>query len=124
MFAGPLTVSARRSNRIWLEHEPGRQGHTHSRGHEHPAALPRRHLRAENKSPRTIQSYEEAAEQFEAFLAQQGMPTAVAAIPREHDAYRNQLEGAAHVLTQLGNRVAMGPAEHLAPRSEAPPVFL
>jgi site-specific recombinase XerD len=44
----------------------------------------RRHLRAENKSARTIQSYTEAADQFRAFLVQQGMPTAVANLMREH----------------------------------------
>jgi len=44
----------------------------------------KRHLRAENKSARTIQSYEEAAQQFRAFLVQQGMPTAVASLTREH----------------------------------------
>jgi site-specific recombinase XerD len=43
-----------------------------------------RHLRAENKSARTIQSYTEAADQFRAFLVQQGMPTAVANLTREH----------------------------------------
>jgi site-specific recombinase XerD len=44
----------------------------------------RRHLRAENKSARTIQSYTEAADQFRAFLVQQGVPTAVANLTREH----------------------------------------
>lgn len=43
-----------------------------------------RHLRAENKSPRTVQSYLEAAEQFGAFLVAQGMPTEVRSITREH----------------------------------------
>src|SRR5688500_5905266 len=43
-----------------------------------------RHLAAENRSPRTIQSYLEAARQFDAFLASRGMPTAVSAIRREH----------------------------------------
>lgn len=44
----------------------------------------RRHLRAENKSARTIQSYTEAAEQFGAFLSDTGMPTAVQKLTREH----------------------------------------
>ena len=50
------------------------------------ALLPswRRHLRAENKSPRTIQSYEEAATLFAAFLAAEGLPTAVEDIRRAH----------------------------------------
>ena len=43
-----------------------------------------RHLRAENKSPRTVQSYLEAAEQFLAFLRQAGMPTEAAKLRREH----------------------------------------
>ncbi|HUZ42847.1 MAG TPA: phage integrase N-terminal SAM-like domain-containing protein, partial [Acidimicrobiales bacterium] len=43
-----------------------------------------RALRAENKSPRTIQSYEEAVLQFEVFLRTAGMPTAVARLTREH----------------------------------------
>lgn len=44
----------------------------------------RRSLQAEAKSPRTIQSYDEAAAQFVAFLRSAGMPTAVASIHREH----------------------------------------
>lgn len=43
-----------------------------------------RHLRAGNRSARTVQSYEEAALQFCAFLEDQGLPTAAAAIRREH----------------------------------------
>jgi site-specific recombinase XerD len=43
-----------------------------------------RHLRAENRAPRTIATYTEAAIQLGAFLAQQGMPTDVAHIRREH----------------------------------------
>jgi site-specific recombinase XerD len=43
-----------------------------------------RHLRAANLSPRTIQSYREAADQFAAFLARTGMPAAPASIAREH----------------------------------------
>jgi site-specific recombinase XerD len=44
----------------------------------------RLHLRAENLSPRTIQSYLEAADQFLVFLAGAGMPTAADAVRREH----------------------------------------
>ncbi len=44
----------------------------------------RRSLAAEHKSARTIQSYDEAARQFVAFLDAAGMPTAVASIHREH----------------------------------------
>lgn len=44
----------------------------------------RRDLRARNKAPRTIQSYEEACTQFAAFLSSHGMPMKVTAIKREH----------------------------------------
>jgi site-specific recombinase XerD len=44
----------------------------------------RRHLKATNAAPRTIQSYLEAVEQFQDFLIQRGMPTDTAAIAREH----------------------------------------
>jgi len=43
-----------------------------------------RSLRAENKSPRTIQAYSEAVRLFGEYLAAQGMPTNVADIRREH----------------------------------------
>ena len=43
-----------------------------------------RHLRAENRSPRTQETYGEAARQFAQFLADQGMPRDVAQIKREH----------------------------------------
>jgi site-specific recombinase XerD len=43
-----------------------------------------RHLRASNRSPRTVQSYVEAAEQLVSFLEQAGMPTSAADIHREH----------------------------------------
>lgn len=43
-----------------------------------------RHLRAGNRSPRTVQSYEEAALQFCAFLEDQGLPTAAGELRREH----------------------------------------
>ncbi len=42
------------------------------------------HLRAANRSPNTIRGYVEAVEKFDAFLAAQGMPRAVANIRREH----------------------------------------
>ncbi len=44
----------------------------------------RRHLRATNAAPRTIQSYLEACQQFEAFLVARGMPTDPTKITREH----------------------------------------
>ena len=44
----------------------------------------RRHLAAENKSPRTLQTYSEALTLFGRFLAERGMPTDPAAISREH----------------------------------------
>lgn len=50
------------------------------------ALLPswQRSLKAARRSPRTIQSYTEAAEQLSDFLVRSGMPTAVADIHREH----------------------------------------
>jgi len=44
----------------------------------------RRSILAENKSPRTVQTYEEALRLFGAFLSAHGMPTDVATIHREH----------------------------------------
>jgi site-specific recombinase XerC len=51
-----------------------------------PALLPswQRSLRAARRSPRTVQSYTEAAEQLSDFLVRKGMPSAVASIRREH----------------------------------------
>jgi site-specific recombinase XerD len=51
-----------------------------------PALLPswQRSLRAARRSPRTVQSYTEAAEQLEDFLVRRGMPTAVDSIAREY----------------------------------------
>jgi site-specific recombinase XerD len=43
-----------------------------------------RSLRAENKSPRTIETYGEACRAFSLFLADHGMPTAIGSIAREH----------------------------------------
>lgn len=43
-----------------------------------------RHLRAENKSPRTVTSYTEAVRRLHDFLAAKGMPLAVGSITREH----------------------------------------
>ena len=43
-----------------------------------------RSLRAENKSPRTIETYGEACRGFSSFLADRGMPLAIAAVAREH----------------------------------------
>lgn len=44
----------------------------------------RRHLRAANLAPRTVQSYLETAEQFVGFLGGHGLPNAVTALRREH----------------------------------------
>jgi site-specific recombinase XerD len=51
-----------------------------------PTLLPswQRSLRAACRSPRTVQSYTEAAEQLSDFLVRKGMPTAVTSIAREH----------------------------------------
>lgn len=43
-----------------------------------------RHLRAANRSPRTLRAYLSAAEGLNAFLEVRGMPTTVDAIKREH----------------------------------------
>src|SRR5438045_2606640 len=43
-----------------------------------------RHLRASNRSPRTIETYRAAVDQLDAFLAARGMPRAVASIRGEH----------------------------------------
>jgi len=43
-----------------------------------------RHLRAANRSPRTIQSYLEAVELFDRYVTEQGMPREVRAVHREH----------------------------------------
>lgn len=44
----------------------------------------RTHLRARNRSPRTITAYLAVGEAFEAWLTERGMPTTVSAITREH----------------------------------------
>lgn len=43
-----------------------------------------RHLRAENKAPRTIENYEAGVLKFAAYLKAQGMPATVDTIAREH----------------------------------------
>lgn len=43
-----------------------------------------RHLHAGNRSPKTVMSYLESVNQFDAFLADRGMPQDVASIRREH----------------------------------------
>ncbi|HEY7847578.1 MAG TPA: site-specific integrase, partial [Candidatus Limnocylindria bacterium] len=50
------------------------------------AALPSyaRHLRAANRSPRTIKTYLNALDGLRRFLAANGMPTGLRAIRREH----------------------------------------
>ena len=49
-------------------------------------ALPRfrRHLAAENESPKTITSYTEAVHRLNEYLTAQGMPTRIAAVSGEH----------------------------------------
>jgi site-specific recombinase XerD len=43
-----------------------------------------RHLRASNLSPKTVETYGDACEQFASFLTERGMPTDVVNIRREH----------------------------------------
>ena len=53
-----------------------------------------RHIRAENLSPRTQETYTEAVRQFTKYLAEQGMPLEVANIHREHiEAFISELLG-------------------------------
>lgn len=44
----------------------------------------RRYLRAKNRAPKTVQTYVQAVERLQAFLAQTGMPQNVADVTREH----------------------------------------
>ncbi|MDP9358875.1 MAG: tyrosine-type recombinase/integrase [Chloroflexota bacterium] len=44
----------------------------------------RRHLLAENKAPRTVQTYSESLRRFAEFLTSQGMPTDPVLVAREH----------------------------------------
>src|SRR5690349_16151118 len=65
----------------------------------------RRHLRAENKSPRTVQSYLEAADQFCRFLTATGMPTVAAGLTREHvEAFLERLLDAGRSASTVANR--------------------
>jgi site-specific recombinase XerD len=64
-----------------------------------------RHLLAENKSARTIQSYTEAAQQFGAFLTDSGMPTSVSRLSREHvEAFLEHLLEAGRSASTVANR--------------------
>ena len=53
-------------------------------GYRALAASFRRHLLAENKSPRTVETYGDGIRLFGEFLAEQGMPADVAHVRREH----------------------------------------
>ena len=65
----------------------------------------RRHLRAENKSARTVQSYLEAADQFTAYLVSAGMPTVVAQLTRQHvESYLGQLLELGRSASTVANR--------------------
>lgn len=62
------------------------------------------HLRALNRSPKTIETYLEASRQLAAFLIEQGMPTDVATIRREHvEAFLVHLQGL-HSASTAANR--------------------
>jgi site-specific recombinase XerD len=55
----------------------------------------RRHLRAKNRAPLTIQTYAKAVDGLDRFLRRQGMPVAVSSIRREHlEAYLVDLQNA------------------------------
>ena len=60
-----------------------------------------RHLRAENLSPRTIETYRESARQLSDYLADQGMPLEVANVHREH------IEAFLSHLLRNGNRPSL-----------------
>jgi site-specific recombinase XerD len=63
-----------------------------------------RYLRASNLSPRTVQSYTEAVEQFRAFLIERGMPQQMASLRREHvEAFIEHLLGI-HKAATASNR--------------------
>ena len=65
----------------------------------------RLHLEAENKSPRTVQSYTETVKQLADFLAGAGMPTQVPNIRREHvEAYIRNLMGVGRSEATVGLR--------------------
>lgn len=44
----------------------------------------RRYLRAKNRAPKTVKTYEEAVQRFSAFLKENGMPQEVGNLTREH----------------------------------------
>jgi site-specific recombinase XerD len=53
-----------------------------------------RHLRAANRSPATIETYTQSADQLARFLAERGMPTEAASVRREHiEAFLEDLLG-------------------------------
>jgi site-specific recombinase XerD len=60
----------------------------------------RRHLRATNKAPRTVQTYLDALDHLDRFLAERGMPRDVGLIRREH------LEAFLVVLQERGRAAA------------------
>lgn len=64
-----------------------------------------RALRAANRSPKTIQSYEEAALQFAAFLEASGMPRDVSRMTREHvEAFLDSLFTQGRAAKTVANR--------------------
>ncbi|RZQ61214.1 tyrosine-type recombinase/integrase [Amycolatopsis suaedae] len=69
-----------------------------------------RHLRSQNKSRNTIDSYTVVAEEFIAFLIAQGMPTAASATTREH---------VEHYLVHLQERPHKRTGKPLAPATVA-----
>jgi site-specific recombinase XerD len=64
-----------------------------------------RTLRAANRSPRTVETYLEAIDQFCDFLSRQGMPTAAANVTREHiEAYLVELLDLGRAPATVSNR--------------------
>ena len=65
----------------------------------------RRHLRAANKAPRTIQTYLDALDHFARFLAADGMPTDVGLIRAEHvEAWLVRLQDDGRRAASVANR--------------------
>lgn len=63
------------------------------------------HLRAENKSPKTIETYSDAVDQLIAFLERTGMPRQIGAIRREHlEAFLVSLQETGRAPATVNNR--------------------
>jgi site-specific recombinase XerD len=88
----------------------GRTAHNRSASGIEPsvsdlAASFRRHLRAANRSPKTIATYLESVEQFAAFATSAGMPSEAGRVTREHvEAWEVSLQDAGKKPATVSNR--------------------